>query len=180
MVTSELRKEHQAILSMLDVLEAMVGRMETKRDVPLGDVQEAVRFFRVFVDTCHHTKEEVGLFPAIRQAELEQEGLITQLLSEHNQARNSLAVLERCVADNIPVANTFATTVRAYAPMLREHIRKEDDQLFPAADKVLSDKERAWIKQEFDRIERDDLGEGVHEALHEGMEELVGRYSQVS
>ena len=62
---------------------------------------------------------------------------------------------------------------RGYATLLRQHIQKENGILFPMADQVIPVTQRAEVAADFERVEHEDTGEGVHEkylALAEALE----------
>ena len=60
--TADLWEEHKAVLHMLTVLEGLVARMGRGETPYADDLQKVVEFSRVFVDRCHHGKEEQLLF----------------------------------------------------------------------------------------------------------------------
>jgi hemerythrin-like domain-containing protein len=62
---------------------------------------------------------------------------------------------------------------RGYAELLRQHIAKENSVLFPMADKVIPVSEQAAVYEEFEHVEHEETGVGVHEkylALAETLE----------
>jgi hemerythrin-like domain-containing protein len=50
-----------------------------------------------------------------------------------------------------------------YADLLRQHIAKEDRILFPMADKAIPAGRQEQVTADFERIEAQETGEGVHE-----------------
>jgi hemerythrin-like domain-containing protein len=50
-----------------------------------------------------------------------------------------------------------------YVALLRQHIMKEDNILFPMADRVIPVAEHAKVAEDFERVEHEETGEGVHE-----------------
>ena len=60
----DLRHEHDAILSALDILDSVevAARQGT---AATGDLAAFISFLKEFVDKCHHGKEEGMLFPAL-------------------------------------------------------------------------------------------------------------------
>ena len=63
--TSVLRKEHDAILKMLDATEQAARRIESGQTVAPETLQGLLEFFQLFADQCHHGKEEDLLFPLL-------------------------------------------------------------------------------------------------------------------
>ena len=57
-------------------------------------------FLSIFVDKCHHGKEEEFLFPALEAKGVKREGgPIGVMLHEHEQGRGLVAMLRNAVAD---------------------------------------------------------------------------------
>ena len=67
----------------------------------------------------------------------------------------------------------FAEHARSYARLLRQHIGKEDKILYPMAEQVLTAEDDQHLVQAFEAIEREEMGEGVHERYHRWAHELV-------
>ena len=62
---------------------------------------------------------------------------------------------------------------RGYAALLRQHIQKENGILFPMADQVIPVAQQDQVADDFERVEHEETGEGVHEkylALAEALE----------
>jgi hemerythrin-like domain-containing protein len=86
--TKELKEEHNGIKVMLLVLENISGRLETGKSVDAGHLDMIADFVQIYVDKCHHGKEELMLFPALEQAGVAKEsGIIGELLAEHTSGR---------------------------------------------------------------------------------------------
>lgn len=60
--TQDLRKEHEAILHVLNILDKMMDSENRDTDSLLKYYGEVVYFLRIFADKCHHGKEENYLF----------------------------------------------------------------------------------------------------------------------
>jgi hemerythrin-like domain-containing protein len=65
---------------------------------------------------------------------------------------------------------------KGYVNLLRDHIYKEDNVLYPMADQNLSDNAQEELTKEFDRIEKEIIGEGKHEVYHELLKNLKSIY----
>ena len=67
----------------------------------------------------------------------------------------------------------MVNNARGYAALLRQHIQKENGILFPLADQVIPVAQQAQVAEDFERVEHEETGEGVHEkylALAEALE----------
>jgi hemerythrin-like domain-containing protein len=174
-IISDLTHEHDAILAALRILERMAERAQRKQLAP-GDLAEFLGFLREFVDQCHHGKEEGLLFPAMTRAGLaEHGGFIDELLAEHVQGR---ALIQAMAQAGTPAINAaeFATAATAYAEHLRAHIAKENDVLFPMAERLLDDPILAALAQGFAEHEERVMGAGRHAQLHALLHQLKAKY----
>jgi hemerythrin-like domain-containing protein len=175
--TDDLRGEHRAIERMLAVLEAAARRLEQGGRVRPDAFRQAVDFIRNFADRCHHGKEEGSLFPRMEARGVpHQSGPLAVMLSEHDRGRAHVraiaAALDGYDAGEESAALVIAENVRGYVDLLRGHIMKEDNALFPMADRVLSPADQQELEQQFEQIETEVMGAGVHERYHSLLEEL--------
>ena len=66
--TDQLLDEHKGVLLMLTILEKVSEKLATEGSLEKKHLEGMLEFFRVFVDKCHHGKEEDLLFPAYEAA----------------------------------------------------------------------------------------------------------------
>jgi hemerythrin-like domain-containing protein len=173
-----LKTEHQAVCQMLNVLEKSVLKLELTGQVPLSIFDDVLEFLTVFVDRCHHTKEEEVLFPLMVQSGLPAEsGPISVMLAEHRQGRELIARfrenLEMLKNGNQAGQPALIEAARAYCILLREHIQKENRTLFVLANTIFDAETQQRIYETFEEIEINKLGAGTHERLHGVIEHLV-------
>ena len=50
-----------------------------------------------------------------------------------------------------------------YAVLLQQHIFKENNILFPLADRIIPADSQEQVAEDFERVEHEETGEGVHE-----------------
>jgi len=187
--TDELKREHEGVKRMLRVLGAVASKVEAGSPVPHTDLDSITEFLSVFVDKCHHAKEEECLFPALEAAGIPREGgPIGVMLSEHAQGRAFIAKLKGAVAGyksqktdapgpkSGPVPGNLASAARGYIDLLTRHIEKENEGLFPMADMRLSPADDARLVAAFEAIERDRIGPGKHEEFHRMIKRLEKDY----
>jgi hemerythrin-like domain-containing protein len=179
--TEELKAEHEGIMVILDVLDRISEKIVAAADVPTEHLDQIIEFLQVFVDKCHHGKEEDILFPAMEEAGIPvADGPIGVMLSEHDRGRRFTGEMKTLLqshrgggAGSLVV---FTTPALQYTDLLRSHMWKENNVLFPMADEKLSEEKQALISQEFDKLEREKIGVGRHEAFHAMIEDLSRVY----
>jgi hemerythrin-like domain-containing protein len=99
---------------------------------------------------------------------------------EHEQGRELLGRLDRAIdgaaAGRSPEVADFVTAASSYAELLHEHIGKEDHVLFPMAERMLEPGALSELAESFERIEREEVGQGVHESWLERADALTDRF----
>ncbi|HEX9093595.1 MAG TPA: hemerythrin domain-containing protein [Coriobacteriia bacterium] len=176
--TADLRSEHGGVGRMLRIMDAMARRAGAGGRVADADLTRSLEFLRVFVDSCHHGKEEDLLFPAMRAAGLtDVEPVIQQLLAEHELGRAAvrrIAALAESTADG--EGAELAEALVAYTAPLRAHIPLEERSCFDRADSGLPEAVQAELAEGYDRIEIERIGAGRHEGFHALLAELEAAY----
>ena len=141
--TEVLRDEHRVILRALDLLERASTRTPAE-----AWWAEMTAWLRAFADKNHHAKEETALFPAMVKAGVPSDnGPIAVMLEEHVEGRKLVQVM---ATEN---GAARARACRAYVTLLRAHIDKENEIVFPLADSVLDARAQAALQREFEAVE---------------------------
>ncbi len=163
-----LMEEHRVIERVLRALELATEQLEQGGKVDPGFFIDATDFIRGFADGCHHRKEEGVLFRAMIAAGMpSREGPIAVMQDEHQQARDYTRGLyeaaQRLQAGDEQALTEVVRTARGYATLLRQHIAKEDNILFPMAATVIPRSEQAKVAADFAQLQHDETCVGVHE-----------------
>jgi hemerythrin-like domain-containing protein len=174
--TETLKHEHQIILMVLQAAEREADKIDKTGRVDAPKVREFLEFFREFVDRCHHAKEERHLFVQLQSAAPQTAGPVSVMLREHEEGRRKIAGVARALegtdADSVAAA---CEGLRAYAELLRQHISKEDNVLYPMADQFLDADDQQALAEQFAMVESQELGEGVHEKYHQLAHDLASQ-----
>ncbi|MGB9939120.1 hemerythrin domain-containing protein [Methanosarcina sp.] len=179
--TDDLREEHKAVKLMLEILDGICTNIESGRSVKQEYLDGLVEFMRIFVDKCHHTKEELYLFPEMEKAGISgSRELIISLKKEHEQGRQHVNRIEEAVSGKegnrgLPA---IVENSRAYIQLLTPHIEKENNKLFPMADTYLSETTQNDLLEHFEAVETEIIGPGKHEEFHRWLHTLGERYKK--
>lgn len=183
--TELLKEEHHGVKLALRVLGKLCAKIEEnpreQSAIYSDDFTRLIEFLRVFVDKCHHAKEEEVLFPAVVEAGASQaEGLVQELLAEHVSGRKLVADMEAALTsyrsgnpDAIPALTGAAGS---YAKLLTEHINQEDNVLYLIADAKIADGIQAEMIETFEKIETERIGIGTHDQFHDMLKEFKLKY----
>jgi hemerythrin-like domain-containing protein len=162
---------------MLVVLSKAAENMEKGKVIPVEVFEQALDFIRNFADRCHHGKEEDILFKLMAERGILNEGgPIGQMFAEHDQGRQ----LTRGMAEAIKhwkqgdesARKNLVINAQNYVQLLTQHIYKENNILYPMGDRIFSQEDQKHLQKEFERVEKDVIGPGVHEEYHLLVEQL--------
>lgn len=172
--TEILKEEHKVILKALNVLDSIVGREDIQRE----ELLLLIDFIKNFADRCHHKKEEDLLFKYMIESGVPAEGgPIDVMLSEHNMGREFVKNMENAIRNGKIDRAKFNENAKNYTSLLSEHIYKEDNILYQIADFHIDAEGQKRLLEEFERVEKEDIGIGVHEKYHSIINELEQKYT---
>jgi hemerythrin-like domain-containing protein len=179
--TQELIAEHNAVLVALQLLEKVETAITAKNEQAPEHLGQLLDFLKGFVDRCHHGKEEDVLFPELeRRGVMREGGPIGVMLMEHDVGRGHVRTmsdgLDRLRRGKADAVTAIRESARAYRDLLRAHIHKENNILYPMADQLVPDDVAGRMVEQFEEIERDRVGEGKHEAYHAMLHHLKDLY----
>jgi len=180
--TDTLMSEHRVIERVLTVLDTAAQRLEHGQAVRAGFFLDAADFIKGFADGCHHHKEEGVLFESMVDHGMSRiSGPIAVMLADHEQGRSFTRGMREAAlkleAGDASARGAVITNTRGYVSLLRQHIMKEDNILFPMANRVIPPADQPKVVQDFERVEHEETGEGVHEkylALAARLEQEMG------
>ncbi|MHA2609631.1 MAG: hemerythrin domain-containing protein [bacterium JZ-2024 1] len=178
--TQILVEEHHLIEEMLNVLEKMVERIAQGEKVAVEHLESVLSFIRGFADGCHHQKEEEFLFPAMEEAGIPGEGgPIGVMLLEHNMGRELVKKMSEGVKKyqqgESEGQKQIVENARGYIDLLRQHIYKENNVLFPMANAHLTSNQQEKLMENWKDVEKR-MGEGKHRDYKETVERLKAVY----
>lgn len=149
-ITEALVNEHRLILRMIALLERNAARTAAGQFTDWQFFLDGVEFIRSYADRFHHAKEEDVLFAALVQNGMPRENSpVAAMLMEHEQGRCHVRAMEAASRESLAGEagreQVIAENALAYAELLRGHIAKEDDILYPLAERVIPDTMRDGI-----------------------------------
>jgi hemerythrin-like domain-containing protein len=149
-ITAALVNEHRLIKRMLALLERNAQRTAAGEYRSYRFYLDGVAFIRDYADRFHHAKEEDVLFEALVANGMPREhSPVAAMLVEHDRGRAFVKAMEeaaRQADDGIAGRDAvIAANALAYVALLREHIDKEDDILYPLAERVIPEEMRDGI-----------------------------------
>jgi hemerythrin-like domain-containing protein len=166
-----LMNEHRLIERALDAMEGWITTLGPGSDSDdKAELARFVSFIRGFADAYHHGKEEDILFVAMVEHGFPREvGPIPVMLHEHDLGRSLVGVLDGLAQQSTTWSQqdrgTLAQTVREFSTLLRRHIQKEDQVLYPMADVRLPESAKEEIFRRFQAFEEQQTSSGEQQRL---------------
>ena len=166
--TEILMDEHRVIERVLDALQTAAQVAAKNGVVRPAFFSDAADFIRGFADGCHHHKEEGVLFKMMVENGMPaQGGPVGVMLHEHELGRQFTrgmrSAAEQWQAGDASARQKVVENALGYVALLRQHIIKEDNILFPMADRIIPSADHSVVLAGFEHVEHEETGEGIHE-----------------
>lgn len=173
--------EHRSIVAVLHGLVFLTHEMVDRGATPDQRVLHAMLDYIVaFPEKLHHPKEDRYLFARLRERDPDAVPLIEKLEAEHARGKELIKRLQEelvaYVGQGPAKAQDFARAVDAYADFHWAHMRREEDELLPRAEKALTESDWQAIAAAFK--ENDDPLFGIKPK--EEFEQLFHRVVQLA
>ncbi|MFH1752226.1 MAG: hemerythrin domain-containing protein [archaeon] len=159
-LTEQLVSEHSLILELISVLVLAVQKFETGGNVSPEFFLQSADFIRNFADKFHHAKEENILFKKmVAKGMPEKDSPIEAMLLEHEQGREfvkgMVIAVESFAEGNESAKNEIIRNALGYSDLLKEHIEKEDNILYPLAERTFTESEKISQLKLFKKAEQE-------------------------
>jgi hemerythrin-like domain-containing protein len=138
-----LKGEHRSISVILLTLKELARMAQDTRIKPEFQVfRSMLRYIDEYPEKLHHPKENEHLFARLVQRSPESKKLVADLKAEHVEGAKLIRELERKLLffeEGWPAgAAEFLAAVNVYAEFHWKHMRKEENELLPLAEKHLT------------------------------------------
>lgn len=126
-----LATEHKMTLAIFDKIEATADNQTAMRSHLLAKLKYAL--------SKHAIEEEMVIYPALRQANRTDDA--DELTSEHGIVKTYLYELETMSKDSAE----WLARVRNFRSMIEEHMREEENEVFPALRSQMSEEQNSKL-----------------------------------
>lgn len=138
-----IRDEHRSIAAILHGMEFLVQKIRARKKKVDPRVFHAMLYYLdTFSERIHHPKEDRFLFKAMRERSAEADTHIADLEEEHARGEDALRRLAQCLIRYEEGGErefpAFEREVENFVRNYRDHMRKEEDVVFPLAERLLS------------------------------------------
>lgn len=141
--------EHILIKRWLALIPKVIDNLDLETEEGLNLINKGIEFIRNYADKYHHAKEEDVTFKYFD----ENLDIIKVIRNDHIKVRNHVKAMLQAIKDKDKKA--LAEHLRAYSDILPEHIKKEDEILYPWMDRSLSTKQIGQLYSKFNTIDEE-------------------------
>ncbi|MDD5618160.1 MAG: hemerythrin domain-containing protein [Candidatus Omnitrophica bacterium] len=164
----QLKEEHDNIKLMLNILNKIYDKLQYKRELNQEHFSKILEFLEVFVEKCHHGKEENFLLPVMLEIGVPQDkGPIAFILMEHKGLRRYFkdfsVAFTRLQNGDSKASEQIAENLKKYIMLLSQHIEKENNIFFPLVDKLLTESKQKDLAEDFEIFEMEYISTEKHE-----------------
>jgi hemerythrin-like domain-containing protein len=149
-----LKSEHRSISAVLQGLKQLARQAQDPSVPPAFQaLRSLVRYVDEYPEQLHHPKEDKHLFARLLLRAPQTRPLIEDLQAEHEKSARLIRELERALLffeeDWPGDRREFQQALDAYAEFQWKHMRKEEEQLLPLAERYLEAGDWAEIQRAF-------------------------------
>lgn len=139
---------HFALIEALQIRRAQELPAAKRSAALRKQAEEFVRFWNE-AGRQHFREEEEVLLPAYaRHANIGDERDVMRMLADHAEIRALIGEIEAALEEGAPLDNKLT----ALGQRLQEHVRLEEDRIFPRIEKALSEKDMRTMGKHLTRL----------------------------
>ena len=175
-----LLEEHRNIEKLLLVAEHELAIFDSSGRPDYEILQTIIQYFQDYPESCHHPKEEM-IFEKLKTRDSASAKRFGDVEAEHEVETRRLQSFARAVdsvlADQEFLRESFHLAVHDFIAHQREHLRKEELLLFPAAAKALRPEDWSEIDARLDD-RKDPLFDSVVAEKFHNLQRTILRWEQ--
>lgn len=151
-----IRDEHASLAAMLQSMRLLVQRGTAGQAQNFFEVLRAMLFYiDEFPERLHHPKESNLLFPRVVRKAPNVMGAVDRLERDHMQSEKAVRDLQHLLLAWELLGDSrrdkFVTSFTQYVDAYLEHMRLEESEILPHAEKVLSAEDWRELDAEFEK-----------------------------
>jgi len=152
---AEIRREHENIAQVLNLLDAQISIFETGDRPDYDLIQDIVEYFVTFPDLYHHPKENL-IYRRMRDRDPEFDPDHGDLEGEHEKISDRLQGFSKAMVNvmlevEVP-RDAFIALARTFIEGERDHMAAEEKYFLPVAEETLHEADWAEIDEILERF----------------------------
>lgn len=167
----KLVDEHLVIKQLLAFIPDIINNLDLSTEEGRQTVRSTVDFIRSYADKYHHAKEEEILFKYFDPGL----DILKVMLEDHETARAHV----RAILGSLDKSDAkgIADHLNAYRELLKEHIKREDEILYPWIERNLSTSQIGQLFSQFTDVDQSTDSKAIDASL-KFIETLEKRYKK--
>lgn len=145
-VLNRLHKEHADLTRLLDLLDQQLSLFTAGESADYDTIGAILRYCLEYPDAVHHPKEDL-IYELLRDRDPALAAHVGDLEEEHRKlaemTRSLASLIEQALAEEPVDREQVHDLTREFIHRYRQHIAREEGQIFPAAREVLSEED--WV-----------------------------------
>jgi hemerythrin-like domain-containing protein len=175
-----LLEEHQNIEKLLLVLEHELEVFDRSGRPDYEIIQSIIDYFQDYPESCHHPKEDM-IFRKLKARDAAAAKCVGEVEAEHEvearRLRSFALAVDSVLAGQEILRESFHMAAQEFIEHQRQHLKKEERLLFPAAMKALRRDDWAEIDARLDD-RKDPLFDAVVEEKFHNLQETILRWER--
>ena len=178
-VLNRLHREHADFSRLLDLLDRQLALFTAGAAADYDTIGAILRYCLEYPDAVHHPKEDL-IYDILRNRDPVLAAEVGDLEEDHRslaEATRELAeLIERALAEEPVDRDHVQKLTHDFIHRYRHHIAREESHMFPAARRVLSDRDWAEIDGQLDGEDDPLFGDAVADyfrALRDDIDNLA-------
>ena len=171
----QLHTDHINASRLLTILQQQLIRLVEGEETDFGLMIDIMTYLTQYPDLYHHPKEDL-IFEQWQKRDASISSLVDELAVEHKSIIRSgihlLELLRGVTVDVLQRRNELIETGGRYLAHQREHMSREESELFPQIKRTLHREDWAWIDKQLMAPDDPLFGRAVSERFRE-------RYAQI-
>jgi len=149
-----IREEHAALAALLRTMLLLVGDARRHNRAPDFRALRAMLFYvDEFPERLHHVKESTILFPKLRACTCDADAVLARLDRDHASGASRVRELEHKLIAWEMLGESrgaaFEVGLEEYARFYLEHMRVEEAEVLPVAERVFDDRDWPMLDRAF-------------------------------
>jgi len=171
----KLKNEHEIILSAVSHLNRLLSLI--KERALQKEIADLLELFKEYIDLCHNRKEEAVLFSELANSGVSKDDSPIGVLTEEHQREKKLLIQMTESFVNQNDYASFTANAKEYMELIKIHILRENNILFPIAENILSNEKQDDVCKQFEKYEENAVGIGRYQALNEILAALANKHT---
>ncbi len=175
-VMDHLHKDHVNYSKLLDLLESYLDKLRQGSDKGYLEMRQIMNYMTRYPDIFHHPYEDI-IFDEVCKHDDKFVPMLTNLMSEHTKLKvasvNLCDELDAVISGHIVEKKKIWRAVEEYISLLKDHMDKEEGQIFPRINEVMTEEYWDNVRGGLDHVEDPIFGEVVSEEFKSLYDDII-------